>query len=488
MMVVISSVSKQWKGIGIRSFLTLAGMLSAGHCFAEVPANPVFFRASFDGDAAGHLQEQTLKPEKEQGPSFAGSDHSQSLTVGVGTLVRYDLGDTFPSRAGAMEIRFRPNFPQTADSRAREVLRLKGKGDSNVILSFSPNGVRWILTIKGRKWSKELILWHGRVQRGKWNHLLFGWDKEEKTFSIYHRGEWVQTIGHDNRFGGPALLEIGGQHDSGISLDEIAIFNRAFTHSQAKFLAETFKTKGDRFAALNEQLAKDDEDLADRRALLANIDGKVGLVYHNRGIKSGMGQFSEDVTFVGIPPEDIGKIDLSQFKVIHFPKGPKFQIEPDQYKYIVDYVKNGGGYVGCCQGAYFAEKLKLLDIKCYGMDVWGLYNIVLKTDPHFVLGGRKGVIRMHFGNGPVMVSGGECQVLGTYMLGFPTGEPAAILTGKHGKGNVVLFGTHPTGDKVSYQGTKAWFSGKLMGTEKMFINALMYAAQIVDKKGVPTRP
>jgi hypothetical protein len=216
---------------------------------------------------------------------------------------------------------------------------------------------------------------------------------------------------------------------------------------------------------------------------LARIDGKVGVVHHNRGIKSGKGQYSEDVTFVGIPPEDIGKMDLSQFKVIHFPKGPKFQIQPDQYKYILDYVNNGGGYVGCCQGAYFAEKLKLLDIKCHGMDVWGLYNIVLKKEPHFVKAGREGIIRMHFGNGPVMVSGGECHVLGTYMLGFPGGEPAAILTGKHGKGNVVLFGTHPTGDKVSYKGTRAWFSGKLMGTEKMFINALLYAAGIVDEKG-----
>ena len=42
-MVVIGSVSKQWEGIVIRSFLTLAGMLSAAHCFAEAPENPVFF-------------------------------------------------------------------------------------------------------------------------------------------------------------------------------------------------------------------------------------------------------------------------------------------------------------------------------------------------------------------------------------------------------------------------------------------------------------
>jgi len=146
-------------------------------------------------------------------------------------------------------------------------------------------------------------------------------------------------------------------------------------------------------------------------------------------------------------------------------------------------VKNGGGYVGCCQGAFFAEKLKLVDVKCYLMDVWGLYNVALSNEPHFVKGGRTGTIRMHFGNGPIMVAGKDCEVLGTYSLGFPTGKPAAILTGKCGKGNVVLFGTHPLGEKVSYKGTRAWFTGRLMETEKMFVNALLYASNLVDREG-----
>lgn len=68
-------------------------------------------------------------------------------------------------------------------------------------------------------------------------------------------------------------------------------------------------------------------------------------------------------------------------------------------------MNNGGGYVGCCQGAFFAEKLELADIKCYTMDVWGLYNIALKKQSHFGKENREGTIRMHFGNGPVMVAG-----------------------------------------------------------------------------------
>jgi hypothetical protein len=461
--------------------ITLILLAIVGRASAQDDA--MFFRAGFNGDAQGMLEEESLDPTGTQSLRFTPSDSSQAWKIEAGKSIGYDLGDTFPSKAGALEIRFRPDFPQTADSPKRDVLRLEGKGDFEAVLTFNPVGLRWVFTIAGKSWRKELTLWHGRVKTGQWNHVLFVWNKEEHSFAIHHNGKWVETIGSDNRFGGPARLDIGGEHNAGISVDEIALYKRAFTHPQAAFLAESFSVKGDRFDALTKRLAIDDQALAERRALLARLKGKVGRVYPNRGVEPSQGTYPEGVTGVGIRPEDIGRIDLSQFSVIHFPQGPRFQIEPEQFQHIVDYVKNGGGYVGCCQGAFFAEKLKLVDVKCYAMDVWGLYNIALNAEPHFVKGDRSGTIRMHFGNGPIMVAGKDCEVLGTYALSFPTGKPAAILTGKCGKGNVVLFGTHPLGEKVSYQGTRAWFSGKLMGTEKMFINALLYAAELVDREG-----
>jgi len=459
-------------------FLTMAFAALWTCCALAAPLpDYVFCRIGFDGGAEGLLLGEPLKPLKAEKLQYAAGDVSQALVVGAGTVVRYDLGKEFPRQAGAFEIRFQPAFPQTADSVGRTVLALKGKAPFEAELSFHPKGVRWILTVKGRKWRKELTLWHGRVKQGQWNHVLFVWNKEERTFSIYHQGKWVQTIPHDNRFGGPAFLEIGSEQDAGIRIDEIALYSRAFTHDQAKLLAETFSPEVERFAALTAQLEKDDRALAARRALVLKLNGKVGRVSHNRGHAPSAIVYPEGIEGVAIKPEDIGKIDLSRFSVLHFPMGPKFQIEPAQYKYIVEFVRKGGGYVGCCQGAYFAEKLKLLDIKCYNMDVWGLYNIVLR--PHFVTDNRKGVIRMHFGNGPIMLAGKDCQVLATYYLGFPPGEPAAILTGKCGKGTVVLFGTHPLGESVSYKGTKAYFSGKLLETDVMFVNALLYAAGIV---------
>jgi len=471
--------------ITCRHFLTsiITVMLFAMVGRASAQGDVIFFRSGFNGVTQGMLEGESLDPTVTQGIRFAPSDNSQALKVEAGKSIGYELGDAFPSKAGALEIRFRPDFPQTADSPERDVLRLKGKSDFEAVLTFKPVGVRWVFTIAGKGWRKELTLWHGRVKTGQWNHVLFVWNKEENSFAIYHNGKWAETISSDNRFGGPARLDIGAEHDVGISVDEIAMYKRVFTHSQAAFLAESF-SKGDRFAALIKRLAIDDLALAERRALLSGLAGKVGRVYPIRGVEPSPGTYPEGVTGVGIRPEDIGRIDLSQFSVIHFPQGPRFQIDPRQVQHIVDYVKNGGGYVGCCQGAFFAEKLKLVDVKCYAMDVWGLYNIALSAEPHFVKGGRDGTIRMHFGNGPIMVGGKDCEVLGTYALSFPTGKPVAILTGKCGKGNVVLFGTHPLGEKVSYQGTRAWFSGKLLGTERMFINALLYAAKLVDREGV----
>lgn len=471
---------------GLPGLISLIVLAMVGRASAQDDA--VFFRAGFNGASRGMLEGESVDPTVMQGLRFARSDNSQALNVGAGTSIGYDLSDTFPSKAGALEIRFRPDFPQTDDSPQRDVLRLNGKSDFDAVLTYMPVGVRWVLTIAGKDWSKELTLWHGRVKAGQWNHVLFVWNKDEHSFAIYHNGKWAETIDSDNRFGGPAQLEIGGEHDAGISLDEVAIYNRAFTHSQADFLARSFSVNGDRFAALTRRLSNDDQALAERHALVSRLEGKVGRVYPTRGVEPSQGSYPEGVTGVGIRPEDIGRIDLSRFSVIHFPQGPRFQIDPDRFQHIVDYVKNGGGYVGCCQGAYFAEKLKLVDVKCYAMDVWGLYNIALSNEPHFVKGGRDGTIRMHFGNGPIMVAGKDCEVLGTYALGFPTGKPAAIVTGKCGKGTVVLFGTHPLGEKVSYKGTRAWFSGRLMGTETMFINALLHAAKLVDREGVAQPP
>jgi hypothetical protein len=197
---------------------------------ASAQDDAIFFRAGFNGAAKGMLEGESLDPTVTQGLRFALSDNSHALKSETGKSIQYDLGDRFPSKAGELEIRFRPDFPQTANSPERDVLRLKGKSDFEAVLAFKPVGVRWVFTISGKDWRKELTLWHGRVKAGQWNHVLFVWNKEENGFAIYHNGKWVETISSDNRFGGPARLEIGGERNAGISVDEFTLYKRAFTH------------------------------------------------------------------------------------------------------------------------------------------------------------------------------------------------------------------------------------------------------------------
>lgn len=281
---------------------------------ASGQGDDLFFNADFNGSGQGTLTGQSLDPDITEGLRFGPSDHSQALKVEAGTTISYDLGDTFSGEAGALEVRFRPDFPQSADSPARDVLRLKGKNDVESVLSFNPVGLRWILTIAGNGWRKELTLWHGRVKADEWSHVLFVWNEPDHSFAIYHNGKWVETIDYGKRFEAPVLLEIGGgQDDSGISVDEVALSNRAFSHAQATFLAESSGGEGKRFARVSERLASDDQALAERRALLAKLEGKVGRVYPNRGVEPQQGVYPEGVIGVGIRPEDIGKIDLSQF-------------------------------------------------------------------------------------------------------------------------------------------------------------------------------
>ena len=76
-----------------------------------------------------------------------------------------------------------------------------------------------------------------------------------------------------------------------------------------------------------------------------------------------------------------------------------------------------------------------------------------------------------------MVPGDDCQVVATYVMTLPGKvTPAAIVTGAFGSGRVVAFGPHPMGGKVSAKGVRAHWGGALLETERMLVNALLYAS------------
>ena len=469
--------------------MTLLSLLATGAAIgaASQPggegqhATPLF-RAGFDGTTAAELAGQPLAPDTADNVHFDASDVSQALVVGKGTQLRYKLGAVFSLEAGSLELRFRPGFPQTADQPERTVLAIAGPEDLNWRFVYSPKGVRWMFVLTGHhKWRRELIIWHGAVKQGQWNHVLLTWDREEQLIELHHNGRWKAQARYDRKLRGPVSMTIGGEGEAGISVDEVAVYSRPFTEPQTAFLTTSFAQKDQRLTALAARLAEDDRVLAARRALVQKLDGKVGRLLHHRGGAEGATfSFPEGIKADGIRPEDLGKADLSRFAVIYFPEGPRYQVEPEQHQALVQYVRNGGGYVGSCQGAYFAEKLGVLDYKTHHFWSWGILKVHLK--PHYVTDGRAETITMHFGNGPIMVPGQGCTVVGAYDMGFPDRTPAAILAGDCGKGRVVVFGTHPLGGQVSYRGKRVFFTPRDFGTGRMLVNALLYAARLVEPK------
>ena len=471
-------------------FLTLFSAAEAIAAEAKVPAKPVqpadliLFRATFDGEADAVLLGKTASAQKALNVKYEPSDRSKALVLGKGTHLQYLLAGGTPPEGGALEFRFRPNFPQTSEQPKRMVFAMKGKGGSAITLEYLPIGKRWMLTAKTRKRTRMLPVWHGAAKEAKWNHFLFVWNKESKrsgTFVLYHQGKWAASGDYDFRWYGVTSLAIGGAHDSQISIDEMVIYKRPFTRDQAAFLATSFAEKGDRLAALCERITVDEQVLAARRALVAQLKGKVGRLIHHRSIKRKDYKFPEGIIATGIHPDDVGKMDLSRFKVIYFPEGPRYQLTPEQRKVFVDYVKNGGGYVGSCQGAMFAGQNKILDFKFYNFWVWGILKVTLR--PHIITDGRKATIAMHFGNGPLMIPGKGCTTLGTYVTGWPQKPiPSAIITGTCGKGRVVVFGGHPLGGQVKYRRKGFYYTGKFLETDRMLVNALLYAAKITENK------
>lgn len=448
-----------------------------------------FFRVEFKGDTTGFLGAKTISPEIEKPISFAAKNRDQALVVGKGAHLRYDLGSDFPCEAGCLEVRLRPNFPQTSEQPGRTVLKLRGKGPCSVSLSFVQIGYAWEFMVKASRKTRSLRAWYGMAKQGRWNHFLLVWDRNARpspALAFYVNGKRAygsMFASYDFVLRNLTELEIGGQSDAEVEVGEVVIYNHALTESQARFLSASFGKKGDRFSALAEKMAED-EHKENNRAIrrhrqVAQLEGKVGSLLQLRGHKPQEVRLPEGITAVAVRPEDITKIDLNRFSAIYFPPGGGYQLTEEEKKGIVRYVENGGGYVGSCMGAFTAHNLGLLDFECHKFYEQGLTQIIL--DKHPVTGGCGKKVYMHHGNGPIMVPRKGCEAVGVYNMGDPNQKSGAILVGMHGKGRVVLFGPHPTGGSVSQAGKSVRFTGEDLGTNRMLVNALLYAAKITGK-------
>jgi len=174
---------------------------------------------------------------------------------------------------------------------------------------------------------------------------------------------------------------------------------------------------------------------------------------------------------VGHPlgPEEMAAGALEGFDVVLFPGGMASHqfdaLGEGGREAVVEFVRDGGGYVGICAGAFMAASdpyqwgLNLLDARIVDHDHWargiGPVEIELSDAGKGVLGDFDGIQTLHYGQGPIVEPAGrddlpDYEVLVWYRTGIGEdgADPAvmvgtpAIVCARYGEGRVLVSSGH----------------------------------------------
>ncbi len=171
-----------------------------------------------------------------------------------------------------------------------------------------------------------------------------------------------------------------------------------------------------------------------------------------------------------VDPQDIRDGALDQFDTVILPggsgSGQAKGLAETGREAMKKFIRNGGGYVGICAGAYLATgnyswSLGILNADSIDRKHWrrgkGQVSIELTRRGRELLATREaGLLKIHFAQGPILAPGGKealppYTVLGWYRTGIGEkgadpktmiGTPAIVI-GRFGKGRVIVFGPHP---------------------------------------------
>jgi glutamine amidotransferase-like uncharacterized protein len=174
-----------------------------------------------------------------------------------------------------------------------------------------------------------------------------------------------------------------------------------------------------------------------------------------------------------VDPAGIRSGVLTNLNVLIMPGGSGSKqatnLETSGREAIQQFVKNGGGYVGVCAGAYLASShypwsLNLINAKVIDREHWarGKGNVTLTLTPlgEKALGHPESEVEVYYGQGPLYGRGTndtlpayeELAIYKTEVAkeNVPAGVPmgvmpgtAAIARGEYGKGRVICFSPHP---------------------------------------------
>ena len=170
-----------------------------------------------------------------------------------------------------------------------------------------------------------------------------------------------------------------------------------------------------------------------------------------------------------VGPEDIAAGVLKQFDVVVFPGGSGSKqaaaLDAAGREIVRRFVRDGGGYVGICAGAYLATyryswSLKILDACTLDRKHWnrgtGVVKMEMTPAGRRIVGGPEGAVDVYYGQGPLLGPAEAPELPDYQVLAHYRGEIArkdapkgvmvntpAIVAGTFGRGRVICFSPHP---------------------------------------------
>lgn len=177
-----------------------------------------------------------------------------------------------------------------------------------------------------------------------------------------------------------------------------------------------------------------------------------------------------EVSAVALSGEDVGALNLGAFDVLVFPggsgSGQSKGIGETGLKNVREFVKNGGGYVGICAGAYlacsnFSWGLGILNAGTVS-NKWrrgqGIVDVEMTPAGPEILGDVKGTFKVRYNNGPILKPADRTDLpaytplvlfrtemaLNDTPVGVMVNAPAQAIS-TFGKGRVFVSSPHPEG-------------------------------------------
>ena len=174
----------------------------------------------------------------------------------------------------------------------------------------------------------------------------------------------------------------------------------------------------------------------------------------------------------------INQKSLDNFNLICFPGGNMYQYSHDissgGKEKIRTFIRDGGGYVGICGGAYFASekviwrgnRLPMTSLNLYSGTAqgpvdkivpypeYGMCQVNIEDVVHPIIEGEKSPMWMLYYWGPALIPADANKV--TILARYDAANYPAMLCFQYGEGRVFLIGTHPEIEEDSDRDGVSW--------------------------------